>query len=195
MGNGTTREIDDLKTKWKEMNKRLDRLEEATVKESIRISDQRVRSAQENLAASYKRIAIIAGIMGLVCCPTFVMSKGIFNYPDQRSRIISALTLGAYFLICMVMDGYLSSAVMDINLAKMPVTKVRDAAIRLKRLHHIFQIILIPAAITALAVSIYPLKSEPYILIGCGAGALLGAMIGWIKYKKMMRDYRELINS
>lgn len=188
------KEISEIKALWIEINDRLSRLEKSTVEESRRVTQQKIRSAQEDLIRKYARFSRLSFIMAIVF-PLFYGNPAntIFDYPTKLYSYCVGGAMCAFFLICGVMDLYLSNAVKDINLATMSVIEVRRQAINLKRCHHIFQMILIPLAIGVLILMLYPIIEETWI--GAIIGLVIGLSIGISVYIKMMADYKEIINS
>ena len=188
------KDILEIKALWEQLNERMERLELTTVEESRRVAEMRIKSAQEDLIRRYRRFSIIACIFAVVTPIVYGNPyQSLFHYPSKLYSIIVGASMFIYFAVCGVMDFYLSNAVKDINLAKMPVIEVRRQAINLKRLHHIFQIILIPMAIALLILISYPIMAQ--VWIGVIFGAIVGLAIGINAYMKMMADYKEMINS
>lgn len=185
-------ELTELREMWAELNTRITRLEEETINEGRRVSNQRIKSAQEDLATTYKRFSRVS-----LCCavifPIIYGFPGVFQYPTLLYHIIVAAASFIFFCTAGIMDLYLTNGVQDIDIATMPVTEVRILAINLKKLHHIFQIILIPMAVVLLGVMCYPVIKQ--VWIGMIIGGIIGLSIGITAYLKMMRDYKEIIRS
>lgn len=183
--------LNELKEMWNELNNRLSRLEEATIEEGRRVSRENIRSAQEDLAMTYKRFTIIGFTMAAIMPIMFGVPDSIFNYPTMTYRVIVSLSMCAYFLTCALMDFYLFRRVNDMDLAVMPVSVIRETALRLKKKHHIFMMILIPIAICVLFLMTYPIISEIWIAVL--VGAVVGLAIGLSMYFKMMNDYKQIL--
>ena len=186
-------DLTQLKTMWSELNERLSRLEAATMEDGIRVTNEKIRTAKEDLSSTYKKFSWIAFVCAIVFPITYGNPHGIISYPSLDYHIWVAIGSFLYFIMAGVMDTYLCSAVKDMNLATMSVTEVRLQAISLKRLHHIFQLILIPLAIGMLVLMMYPIVAE--VWLGALLGGIIGVAIGIRWYLRMMADYKEMINS
>lgn len=185
-------ELKEIREMWAELNQRLTHLEEETVNEGKRVSSQKIKSAQENLAAYYRRFSRAAFMCAVVFPIVYGIPHGVIEYPSLLYHLIVAGACLIFFLSGGIMDLYLYNGVMDINLVNMPVSEVRRSAIGLKKMHHIFQMILIPLAIVTLGIMMYPILYQ--VWIGAVFGAVVGLAIGINAYRKMMRDYKELIH-
>lgn len=193
MEENNTDDLLQLKEMWNDLNQRISRLESATMDDGIRVANEKIRTAKDDLASTYKRFSRIAFLCAIVFPIVYGNPHGIFSYPSLTYHILVAIGAFLFFITAGVMDTYLHSAVNDINLATMSVTEVRRQAISLKRLHHIFQLILIPLAIGMLFLMMYPILEE--VWIGALLGLIMGVAIGIRLYIKMMADYKEMINS
>lgn len=184
--------IKEIKEMWEEINKRLARLEEATLNEGRRVSENNIRSAQQNLETTYKRFSVTSFISAVLFPIVFGAPISIFDYPSHIYQVTVALSMCAYFLTAAIMDLYLFHKVRGMDLAEMPVTTIRQTAIRLKKKHHIFMMILIPMAIAMLVLMAYPIIEETWL--GLIIGGVLGLAIGLRFYFKIMSDYKKLIS-
>lgn len=186
-------ELDLLKSGWHETNRRLERLEEATLSDGRRVSGGNVKSAQQRLEMMYQRFSLGA----LLCAgwiPLMVSRLWeVFAYPSTGYRIAVMVVVSFYFLTAAAMDFHLYRAVRAIDLGRMSVTEVAARAIKLKRRHHLFQIMLIPLAIGVLALMVWPI-ADTAALIGMGAGGAVGLALGLTAYRRMMRSYRTMIS-
>lgn len=183
--------IKEIKEMWEEINKRLARLEEATLNEGRRVSEKNIRSAQQNLEATYKRFSVV-GFISAVVFPIIFGVPTLFDYPSRIYQLIVSLSMCAYFLTAAIMDLYLYHKVGDMDLAEMPVSTIRQTAIRLKKRHHIFMMILIPTAIVVLGLMVYPIIEQTWI--GLVIGGVLGLAFGLRFYFKIMGDYKRIIS-
>lgn len=185
--------LEEIRKMWQEINIRLARLEEQTVNVGKQVADRRITSAQEDLANKYKRLAMVAFPCGFLFAFIYGNPNGVFQYPSLKYQILVGAALLIFFCIAGIMDLYLCHGVKDIDVARMSVTEVRRLAIKLRKTHHIFQMILIPMAIGLLLLMIYPIFTE--IWIGALIGLIIGLSFGISIYLKMMKDYRALIDS
>lgn len=185
-------DLDQLKEMWSDLNRRIERLENQTLEEGIRVTSGKITTACEDLASRYKRFMIIGFLMGVVFPVFLIMSPADF-FPDGAMKYVSAALFFLYFITAAVMDSYLYNEVKSIDLAMMTVNQVIHKARTLKRRHHIFMIILIPFAVVTLAVFSIPLLNEPFIITGMITGGVVGLCIGLRQYFRMMRDYREMM--
>lgn len=186
-------DMGQIREMWADLNRRMTRLEEGTIQEGRRVCVGKIKSAQEDLARRYRKMSLLSFLCAVVFPIVYGIPSGFIEYPSLQYHILVACASFAFFCTCGVMDTYLCQGVRDINLARMSVTEVRRIAMSLKKTHHIFQIILIPCAVGMLALMMYPIIEE--VWIGALFGGIVGIAIGLNIYFKMMKDYREMINT
>lgn len=186
------KDLDQLKSMWLDLNRRVERLENQTLEDGRKAVSGKITTAREDLAARYKRFMIVGFMMGILF-PMFLFTSRSDFFPDETIKYVSTALFFSYFITAGVMDAYLYNEVKGIDLAVMTVNQVIRRARTLKRRHHIFMIILIPFAVVCLTVFAIPLIHEPFIISGMIAGGIAGLAIGLRQYFRMMRDYREMM--
>lgn len=184
-------DLEEIKSMWKDVNRRLENLERQTVEESRRMDTRKIRTAKEDLARNYKRFMYIGAVFG-VMFPVFLITADHL-YPSGTWKFISAGLFMIYFLTVAIMDGYLYNEVMGINLAEMTVKRVIERAKALKHRHHVFMMILIPMALVTIGVFCSQFLNDTFMMAGVCLGGLIGVLIGLKKYLQMMNDYREMM--
>ena len=172
-------DIDELQDKWCEMNSRLSKLENAYTKDII----GKKKTAQEKLVSQYRVFSIISALFIII---------SLISWWRLFGAAIGVI-FAVYFLMTLTMDLTLMKKVAAIDMSGMPVTEVARRAIDCRRLHHIFQIILIPIAVLILGYLCYTNTVNEYFIWGCVAGAAIGIIIGLRIYFRMMSDYKKII--
>lgn len=181
--------IEELKYKLNALEERVSLLErEEDTAENRELIDtiiyKKKRTAVEELSRKYRFFVFIALLMVPV-----VQLNHMFGAPYVRH------ILCVYFLICALMDISLLCRMKKIRLADMSVSEVARAALSARRLHHLYQLILIPMAVAVVAVLAYYFSFEPMIMWGMSLGALVGGICAWRIYKEMMRNYKTLLKT
>lgn len=172
-------EIDDIQAMWAQMNARLSSIENQVNNEKI----NKMKTAQEKLAAQYRTFAIIGMTMALT---SWLALSRLFD-------LWIALAFSTYFLMAMAMDWILYRQVRSIDMAEMTLAEVADAARKGRRLHHICQIILIPIAVVLIGYVCSRELDNEYFLWGCAVGAIIGLALGLRAYFQMMDNYKTMI--
>lgn len=185
-------DLDRLKEMWSDLNRRIERLENQTIQEGIKVTSGKIKTACEDLASRYKRFMIIGFLMG-IAFPVYLITSPSDFFPDDLMKYVSAALFFLYFITAAVMDSYLYNEVKSMDLSMMTVHQVIHKARTLKRRHHIFMIILIPFAVVTFAIFAIPFLNEPVIITGMITGGVVGLCIGLRQYFRMMRDYREMM--
>ncbi len=175
---------EELEKKWKELELRVNFLEETRNETIDSLKRNKLKSAQQQLASQYKKFSIISPMVGI--CVSF-MQWGILSWQ---------LLLGcaAFFITAGLMDGYLYHRIKNIDLNTEGVEIVAEKARLYKRRHHCFQIILI-AAVIPIFIGLFMSYVNEYSRWGMIVGLIFGVGVGLSLYLKMMRNYRILIKS
>lgn len=142
----------------------------------------KLKSAQQRLADTYRRFSIVA----LLFAPPLLL--GQLRFLDWKLSI----GLAVYFLVASCMDFYLYRGITGMDLNKMGVEAVAEKARHYKKVHHCCQIVLISMCIPLLAGFFMSYPGEHFRL-GMLAGLVSGVVLGLSLYFKMMKNYKEMI--
>ena len=105
------------------------------------------------------------------------------------------LLLAGYFFIAGLMDLYLWEGLKTIDVTRMGVTEVARKAVHYRRMHHIFQMILIPLAVVCISLFCISFSNTPAMVTGIVCGCALGLACGLRLYFRIMRNYRVLTDT
>lgn len=152
---------------------------------SSQIINGKRRTALMRLADRYKLFIIIA--FGSIFTSILWMRSSILDGSIRLPLIISFIV---YFLTCGIMDCVLYHKVTSIDVNSMPTQKVIMRAMRCRKLHLQFMIILIPVAIALIGVLVWLFNSQTPFLVGILVGAVTGLIIGMVQFRRFMNDYR-----
>lgn len=145
------------------------------------------RTALENLAARYKRFAILGTAMILVS--TCYLNAHIFPEPYN---VILSFGMMVYFAIAAVMDWWLYRGVRSIDIYNESVSEVSRRARFYRRRHLQFIIVLVPIMIALVTLMIVSTLSNRYMTTGLIAGCLFGLVLGIMALTRFMDEYRSL---
>lgn len=183
--------LDDIKSRWQQANAPLSSMAGETLRESHKALLRR-GSAQDKLAAQYRRMACVAAA-GMLLWLSAVLRMLDFA---AWARPWLAVATVVYFATSAAMDLWLCKAVRRIDLAVWPVSAVALEGRRLLRLHKIFILVLLPMAFGLLFFMVWALDVPPHervwILRGMAAGGVAGIAIGVCILVRFLRLYRTL---
>lgn len=137
----------------------------------------RMNTARDRLLTKYRRLMVLS-----LACALFV----IIGFVPM------AAAFTPYFLIAAAMDFLLQRKVGAIDPVNMTVAEVASRARECRRLHHIFQLILIPLALILVGLLVMTYIDDDWMLRGVGAGAAIGVAAGLVIYFGIMGQYRRL---
>lgn len=165
--------LESLKQQWKQTSLRVDALER--------------RSRQTNLdyiASTYRRFVILAA--GIVLPGAYALWH--LDAPAATPWIYIAV-----MVIAGAVDFTLWRRTRAINPATMSVSEVAARAAANRRIHLASQLVLLPLAIVFLALML--IGADPYMRGGIICGAIVGGLVGLRFWRRIMRNYRELIRA
>ena len=178
---------EEMRNAWRETSRRLDRIEEITTR---RYSFAKKQTSLDRLRKNYKIFAIIGLNMTFV---SFLFLKIPGLLLSESIRILGTCLTVAYFAAAAIMDLYLYSKVGEIDVLTMSVREVRRRAVYCRKRHHLFMAILLPWALCVLGVFGIGFRRDIEMVIGGITGGIIGGCIGTMKYREMMRDYKNLM--
>lgn len=149
--------------------------------------NSRRETALEKLVREYKWFSI----MGLVMT---IASLFFFNFPwlEMPWKVVIPVLFISFFATASTMDHWLANGIRSIDCSRMSVREVIDRSLFYRRSHHQFMMILIPYAAIVLGCLGWASRADIYMLMGMGAGFLVGLAIGVRKYMDFMAYYRDI---
>lgn len=178
-------DIEELKQQWNQLSVRVDRLEQENRRLAAELATGRAVSAQQKLVRRF----MLHGFCGLILpllAPLLVL---VLNMPLWVAVLYALLGL-----VCMLIDFYLADSVRKRNIAKDSVVENLQFIISLKKKQRQIQLVLIGVCLLFLAFAFYPfIKEEPSIVIGAFIGAIIGATLGFLEYRRKIKLINEII--
>ena len=192
-------DLNELKENWKNVNERLSKLE-AREEKLTRLSCElyhRKRTAQEKLISQYSRLRVVLGLFGVLYLSFglyWALTTGGMQLSDGLVFPWWILALiGLFCFAAAIFDGYLSREVSRIDLGTMSVMDVSRIATRCRRLHHLWMVYAIPAAVVLVSLMFWSMQGNEAAVIGGIAGGVAGLACGLVIYLRIMKNYRRLM--
>lgn len=178
-------DIDELKSQWKSMELRIDRLEKDNKNLLSRISNERVKSVREKLLARYRAI-----IMVCIFSPLWiVMMDKVWNLDNEILIVYTfffmVMALANYYMYQLI--GKVDCSKLTIKEALIAVTKVEETRQKVKLLGWIFGLPLI-----IIMFDVFKEMGHPEIIYGACVGLVIGGVVGYLVERKTRRLIREL---
>lgn len=173
---------EDIEKKWNRLDLNLNQLDDSNQKTMDALRLNKLKSAQQRLAGTYRRFSIVA----LLLAPALLL--GQLRFLDWKLL----LGFAVYFLVASCMDFYLYRGIKGMNLNEMGVDAVAEKARHYKKVHHCCQIVLISMCVPLLA-GMFMSQTEEYFRWGILCGLVIGVAIGLSLYIKMMKNYKDMI--
>lgn len=145
------------------------------------------KTALTRLADRYRRFYTIAFVFAGISL--MWTTNPIF---DENVRVPMSIFLVVFFLACGVMDWHLCNKVRDIDIYRMPTAEIIGRAMDCRKLHLQCVMVLMPFAIGFVGFMIWLFSKELPALVGVCLGALVGGVIGTMKFREFMCDYKAL---
>lgn len=178
-------DIEQMRKAWLEMGKSLGM---QTLPNSEPIDFNKKKTALDRLRDRYNVFWIISLVMTFV--GFMIFSRGIFIVSHLNFWL--GIAYAAYFLTVSCMDFWFWRGICTIDPLRMNVSEISEKSMFYRKRHLQFMAILIPMAIALLCFTGYVFSSEIYFLNGMIAGAVIGAIIGTIQFRRFMAGYRDL---
>ena len=177
--------IDELKSQWKSMELRIDRLEKDNKNLLSCISNERVKSVREKLLARYRAI-----IMVCIFSPLWiVMMDKVWNLDNEILIVYTfffmVMALANYYMYQLI--GKVDCSKLTIKEALIAVTKVEETRQKVKLLGWIFGLPLI-----IIMFDVFKEMGHPEIIYGACVGLVIGGVVGYLVERKTRRLIREL---
>lgn len=166
--------MDEMKRQWRELDVRVDRLETG-----------RSRTCLDRIGGMYRRL----WILGLAVLVPVWYSLGHMGNASWGAQVLWCVIM----LMAAGVDMYLWRGVKEIDPSAMSVKEVADRAARLRRVHLMSQLVMAPFAVAFLILP--AIGADEYMRAGIIAGAVIGGLAGLRISRRIMRDYRALIEA
>lgn len=181
-------DIDELKSQWKSMELRIDRLEKDNKQLLSRISSDRMKGVRGKLMARYRSI-----IMVCVLSPSWIVLMDRMLSLDDEIFIIYTffflvMALANYYLYRLI--GKVDCSVMSIKEALVATAKVEDTRQKVKLLGWILAVPLM-----IIMFDVFQEIGHPEVIYGACAGLVIGGLVGYLVERKTRRLIRELRQS
>ncbi|MBR5550879.1 MAG: hypothetical protein IKV83_03035 [Muribaculaceae bacterium] len=177
--------IDELKSQWKSMELRIDRLEKDNKSLISRISNERMKSVREKLLARYRALIIVC-----IFSPLWMVLMNNLHHVDIEVPIVYAffflvMALANYYMYQLI--GKVDCSKLTIKEALIAVTKVEETRQNVKLLGWIFGLPLI-----IIMFDVFKEMGHPEIIYGACVGLVIGGVVGYLVERKTRRLIREL---
>lgn len=172
---------EELKDRWRA----LDTPRPADLPDPVidNVTSGKITSARERLMRRYRMMSLAVAPTGIICT--------LMTY--RMLPLWGVAIIISFFIASALMDHYLYRGIRSIDLSSQGVEEVARKARFYRKLHHIFQIILIPWAAAIISVYFSCFAQEDVMLWGMAAGGATGLGVGLAIYFQMMRDYRNML--
>lgn len=178
-------DLDNLKKSWMEMGRSLgSQFDHGYNPDQL----SNMKTTLDRLRDRYRVFWRVGLIM--IFTSSFIFSGDIIN--ENPLNIYLCFVFPIYFLTCFLMDHWLWKGIGSIDPLRMGVAEVAQKALYYKKKHLQFMIFLIPMAIALLGFTGYVFSSDKYLLMGMITGAICGAALGIIQFRRFMAEYRKL---
>lgn len=181
-------ELEQLKSRWKELNRRVEVLEKENRDKARIIIDMRCKTSRDRLLSYYRRFIAMA-LLCVVMFPLLFLRSGVLN---DGWALPTVIYFDIYFIICACMDLWLYHKVSALDVYRDSLSTISRNAMSVRKRHQLFVLILIPMAIVGILLLVLGIGESEAILPGLVLGGIVGCFIGISKYRKMMRSYRDL---
>ncbi len=146
------------------------------------------KTALDRLRNQYRTLFAIS--LPMVFTSYLIFSRAVPAYGKQSLYL--GIAYAAYFIITFIMDRWLWTGIGTIDPLKMSVSQVVEKSMFYRKRHLQFIAILIPIAVVLLGFTGYVFLSNIYFLSGIIVGAICGAILGIIQFRRFMDEYRKL---
>lgn len=184
------KEINEMKAIWAKLNERISHLEEENKRLANDIIKNRYKSSIDALKDRYKKFIALELIFAILIPLTLWFNPEVV----EKYRMIAILYWFAFFAIEMVFDYYLLERVKDMDIYEDSISEIGQKALANWKLHKLEIMLGFPLAIGAAVLYGFAIDANEFIFMGMGAGALVGAIIGFRQLMRFRRDYRNLLN-
>lgn len=178
-------ELDRFKNTWKELDRRLERLSDGTDDTARRVARGKVRSVQSQLARTF----LFNGILALVGVVITVMATRILALPMWLTAVMTV-----YVMLMGGLSMFMYGRVHGHDFISEPTVQAVAYALWLQRLR--LRIIAVGLCCGALVLGAFfwviAADSGMPALYGGLTGLTVGAILGWMKYRRQTLLLRTL---
>lgn len=179
-------DMEKMRKAWLEMGKALGMQPSSSDNNPKNLNN--MRTTLDRLRDKYRMFRTVALLM--VFGSFMIFSRGWII--ESRLSFRLGVAYAVYFLTCFVMDQWLYYGIGTIDPLRMSVSDVVEKSLFYKKRHLQFMVALIPMAVCLLGFTGYVFSAEKYMLAGMVAGAICGAAMGIVQFRRFMADYRKL---
>lgn len=180
--------IEDMMVLWKEMDSKLNSLVEENRRLADEIKKSKIRGSQEKLIRKYRAFIILEAL----CIPIMVLILALNPLVVEQYRWASFIYFVCFFLIEIVVDGYLLYKLNSIDIYNDSIVDISRRARANWKIHKIGVLIGIPIAIGAVVLFCFAMGGEPATMWGVFVGAAIGLGIGLNEFFKFMKNYKAM---
>ena len=177
--------IDELKSQWKSMELRIDRLEKDNKNLLSRISNERVKSVREKLLARYRAI-----IMVCIFSPLWiVMMDKVWNLDNE---ILIVYTF--FFMVMALANYYMYQLIGKVDCSKLTIKEALIAVTKVEEYLRKFQFLgwILGFPLIIILFDVFKKMGHPEVIYGGVVGLVIGGIIGYFYDRKTRRLIREL---
>lgn len=180
--------INDMKTMWMDLNRRLDALEEENRRLARKVVNEKYKNLQERLVRKYRIFIFVSCIMIIYSFLFIFMNNEVVD----KYRLPATIYMICFFILCAATDTYLLIKVKDMDIYGEKINEItRTAAINWK-IHKIFTMVGLPLAIGAVILIALALNANTFTYLGMIVGGIVGFSIGLRQLLKFRNYYRLL---
>ena len=180
--------LEDMKLMWQELNNRVSHLEEENKVLMQRVMRSDYKTAQEKLVAKYWMFIIWATFM-IILMTCFLLLNPFVN---ETYRIATVIYWDVFFMIEIILDGYLLARIKKLDIYNTPVKEVAKTAAHNWKMHKIGLVVGLPLAFGAIILYALALNANKFTIFGMCVGGCIGALIGTRQLIKFKNYYKFL---
>lgn len=183
-------ELEDMKTMWVELNKRLTSLEEENRRLAKKVVTDKYKNIQEKLTRKYKIFIGIALVM-IIYSFCFIYVNPMIN---EKYRLLTTIYWMVFFAIEAGIDSYLLFKVGEIDIYGSNIRENTVIAKNNWKFHKIGVAVGLPLAFGAIVLLALSMDADPFLILGMLFGGIVGFVIGFRQLLKF-RDYYRLLQT
>lgn len=183
-------DIDELKSQWKSMELRIDRLEKDNKQLLSRISSDRMKGVRGKLMTRYRSV-----IMVCIFSPIWMLMMNELYQVDVEVSIVYAF----FFLVMALANYYMYRLIGKVDCSKLSIkealvatTKVEETRQKVKLLGWILAV-----PLTIIMFDVFEEIGHPEVIYGACAGLVIGGVVGCLverKTRRLIRELRQTLN-
>ena len=183
-------DIDELKSQWKSMELRIDRLEKDNKQLLSRISSDRMKGVRGKLMTRYRSV-----IMVCVLSPSWIVLMDKMWNLDNEILIIYTF----FFVVMALANYYMYRLIGKVDCSKLSIkdalaatAKVEDTRQKVKLLGWILAV-----PLTIIMFDVFEEIGHPEVIYGACAGLVIGGVVGCLverKTRRLIRELRQTLN-